>query len=54
MPAVSLNQRSGVLPAVSGSERCIFGLSFLSVFALVLQFNFLAFHNVCCPNESFL
>ncbi len=52
MPAVSLNQRSGVLPAACGSSRDFFDWLFLSAFAssAVQLFGF----HVCCPNASFL
>ena len=58
MPAVSLNQWSGALPrrglcfpAEVFSVRFAFPPLFVSA---VLQFNLLAFDNVCCPNASFV
>jgi hypothetical protein len=56
--AVSLNQCSGALPAGgSAFQPKVFlsdSLLFLFLFSLVLQFNLLAFDNVCYPNASCL
>lgn len=56
MPAVSLNQWSGALPAWNCFGRFSSIWLFLSVFTnrLFCRFNLLAFHNVCCPNASLL
>jgi len=55
MPAVSLNQWSGALPkrglCFPAKVFLPDSLPALSVFA-VLQFDLLAFDNVCCPNAS--
>jgi len=58
MPAVSLNQCSGALPKwgdlLSVKVFLPDSLLLLFLFSLVLQFNLLAFDNVCCPNASFV
>jgi hypothetical protein len=58
MPAVSLNQWSGALPkrGICFSVKVFLpdSLLLLFLFSLVLQFNLLAFDNVCCPNASFV
>ena len=52
MPAVSLNQRSGVLPAASGSDGFFVEWAVSFCFRLCSAVQFFGFH-VCCPNASF-